>query len=62
MYRVEPPTRIERATYGLRIIPSTVSANLTSQETTKPNVSTNGAGGAGLFYPGSGALTEDSVR
>ena len=56
---MEPATRIERATCGLRITPSTTSDNLTPQETTTEDSANMGPDGADLSCPG-GSVVADS--
>ena len=56
---MEPATRIERATCGLRISDTPPSDNLTTQETTEEESGTVGADGARLSCPGSSVVAED---
>ena len=55
---VEPATRIERATCGLRIVSSSTSDNLTPQETTSQDLPDMGREGASLSCPGSTTVAE----
>ena len=58
--KMEPATRIERATCGLRTVPDPTSDNVTPQETTKQDPSDMGQDGASLPCPGSSVVAEDS--
>jgi hypothetical protein len=55
---LEPATRIERATCGLRISDNPPSDNLIQQETTTQEVLDMGPDGADLSCPGSGEVAE----
>ncbi len=57
---MEPATRIERATCGLRTVPDPTSDNLNPQETTAQEVGKMGLDGGGLSYPGSSVVADDS--
>src|SRR5262252_5381814 len=56
--RLEPATRIERATCGLRNSQSPTSGNLAPQETTKQDASDMEPDGAGLSCPGSSVVAD----
>jgi hypothetical protein len=56
---MEPATRIERETCGLRIPPYPTSDNLTPQETTKKDPPEVGADGSGLSCPGSSVVADE---
>ena len=56
---MEPATRIERATCGLRTVPDPNSDNLTPQETTTQEVDEMGLDGGSLSYPGSSVVAEE---
>ena len=51
-----PPTRIERATRGLGTSPSSLSDNVSPQETTIQPTAQMGADGGDLSCPGSGEV------
>lgn len=53
---MEPATRVERATCGLRIPPNTASDNLNPQETTKEDFPDMGGDRARLSCPGSSVV------
>jgi hypothetical protein len=53
-----PPTRIERATRGLGIIPNPTSDNLNPQETTTQDALETGSDGASLSCPGSNVVAD----
>ena len=57
---MEPATRIERATCGLRTVSDPISDNITSQETTKQDSPEMGQDGASLSCPGSSVVAEES--
>jgi hypothetical protein len=59
---VEPATRIERATCGLRISRNPTSDNLTPQETTKQHAPEVGTDGAELSCPGSSVVADQDDR
>jgi hypothetical protein len=59
LYDMEPATRIERATYGLRISDNPTSDNLTSQETTTEDASEVGPDGPGLSRSGSSVVANN---
>jgi len=56
---LEPATRIERATCGLRNSENPTSDNLNPQETTKSDTPDTGLDGAKLSCPGSSVVAED---
>ena len=60
---MEPATRIERATCGLRISSNPTSDNLTPQETTKEDAPEVGTDGSELSCPGSSVVADhaDSI-
>ena len=55
---MEPATRIERATCGLRISPHPTSHNLNPQETTNQDAPEVGADGPELSCPGSSVVAD----
>ena len=57
-FTMEPATRIERATCGLRIPQNPTSDNLKPQETTKEDAPDMGPDGAELSCPGSSVVAE----
>jgi hypothetical protein len=56
---MEPATRIERATCGLRIVPDPTSDNVNAQETTTQEVGEMGLDGGSLSCPGSSVVADD---
>lgn len=56
---MEPATRIERATCGLRTVPDPTSDNLSPQETTTQEVGEMGLDGGSLSCPGSSVVAEE---
>ena len=56
---MEPATRIERATCGLRTVPEPTSDNVTPQETTKQAPPDMGLDGGSLSCPGSSVVAEE---
>ena len=56
---MEPATRIERATCGLRTVPDPTSDNLNPQETTTQEVGEMGLDGSSLSCPGSSVVAEE---
>ena len=56
---MEPATRIERATCGLRISPHPTSHNLNPQETTNQDAPEVGADGPELSCPGTSVVAEE---
>jgi len=56
---MEPPTRIERATCGLRIVPDPTSDNLNPQKTTNQAATDMGPDGTGLSCPGSSVVAKE---
>ena len=59
--KMEPATRIERATCGLRNLDNPTSDNLTPQETTKQGAPNMGPDGPGLSCPGSSVVADNDV-
>ena len=57
---MEPATRIERATCGLRTSADPTSDKLTPQETTNEDSSEVAGDGAGLSCPGSSVVAESA--
>jgi hypothetical protein len=57
--RMEPATRIERATCGLRTVPDPTSDNVNPQETTTQEVGEMGLDGGSLSCPGSSVVAEE---
>jgi hypothetical protein len=55
---MEPATRIERATCGLRISKTPTSDNLKLQEATQPDAADIALGGAELSCPGSSVVAD----
>ena len=55
---MEPATRIERATCGLRISANPASDNLNPQQPTIQDAREMGADGAGLSCPGSSVVAD----
>jgi len=60
-FTMEPATRIERATCGLRNSKTPTSGNLNPQETTKEDTSEVGTDGSELSCPGS-SVRKDEIR
>lgn len=56
---MEPATRIERATCGLRTVPDLTSDNINPQETTTQEVGEMGLDGGSLSCPGSSVVADD---
>jgi len=56
---MEPATRIERATCGLRTVPDPTADNLNPQETTTQEVGEMGLDGGSLSCPGSSVVAEE---
>ena len=56
---MEPATRIERATYGLRNSAKATSDNVTPQETTKHDASDTAVDGSALSCPGSSVVADE---
>ena len=59
---LEPATRIERATCGLRTSVDPTSDNLTPQETTTQQEGKMGLDRAGLSCPGSSVVAESAIE
>ena len=57
---MEPATRIERATCGLRTVPEPTTDNVNPQETTKQDPQDMGLDGSSLSCPGSSVVADDS--
>ncbi len=57
---VEPPTRIEGATCGLRTVPDPTSDNLNPQETTTQEIGEMALDGGGLSCPGSSVVADQA--
>ena len=55
---MEPATRIERATCGLRIVPTPLADNVCPQQTTMQEVADKVLDGASLSCPGSSVVAE----
>ncbi len=56
---MEPATRIERATCGLRTVPNPTSDYLSPRETTTQEVGEIGLDGGSLSCPGSSVVAEE---
>ena len=59
---MEPATRIERATCGLRTVPDPTSDNLSPQETTTQEVGEMGPDGGSLPCSGSSVVANPSNK
>ena len=59
---MEPATRIERATCGLRISENPTSDNLNPQQTTKQDARDIGSDGPGLSCPGSSVVADSDME